>query len=114
MGPGTATGCKTARGQRPPHGGGLCLDGDGRLHPRRHHGVLALDRGVAGTIHAASTSFPTENESYKAAYYKTGGTNAGYWQYPSSSNTPPVNTLSATGTNNANFFNGSTYTVSTG
>ncbi len=54
---------------------------------------------------------PTENEWYKAAYYKTGGTNAGYWLYPWCSNTPPVNTLSATGTNNANFFNGSAYTV---
>jgi len=37
---------------------------------------------------------PTENEWYKAAYYdpgKPGG--AGYWDYPTKSNAPPINTL---------------------
>lgn len=43
---------------------------------------------------------------YKAAYYKGGGTNAGYWTYPTKSNTTPSNILSSTGTNNANFDNG--------
>jgi len=46
---------------------------------------------------------PTVNEWYKAAYYSGGGTNAGYWLYPTQSNTPPSNLLSTTGTNNANF-----------
>jgi len=46
---------------------------------------------------------PTVDEFYKAAYYVGGGTNAGYWTYPTQSNTPPSNLLSATGTNNANF-----------
>jgi formylglycine-generating enzyme len=32
---------------------------------------------------------PTENEWYKAAYYK-GGTNAGYWDYPTQSDTAPT------------------------
>ena len=32
---------------------------------------------------------PTENEWYKAAYYKGGGTNAGYWDYATQSNTAP-------------------------
>jgi formylglycine-generating enzyme required for sulfatase activity len=31
----------------------------------------------------------SEDEWYKAAYYKGGGTNAGYWDYPTRSNTPP-------------------------
>lgn len=31
-------------------------------------------------------ALPTENEWYKAAYYKGGGTNAGYWEYPTKSN----------------------------
>jgi formylglycine-generating enzyme len=31
----------------------------------------------------------SENEWYKAAYYKAGGTNAGYWSYPTQSNTVP-------------------------
>ena len=47
---------------------------------------------------------PTENEWYKAAYYKGDGTNAGYWVYPTQSNTAPSNVLSSTGTNNANFY----------
>jgi formylglycine-generating enzyme required for sulfatase activity len=46
---------------------------------------------------------PTENEWYKAAYYKGGGTNAGYWTYPTQSNTAPINTLPDTG-NHANFY----------
>ncbi len=49
---------------------------------------------------------PTEDEWYKAAYYKGGGTHAGYWSYPTKSNTAPSNVLSATGTDNANYFNG--------
>ncbi|MGA2255960.1 MAG: SUMF1/EgtB/PvdO family nonheme iron enzyme, partial [Thermoguttaceae bacterium] len=54
---------------------------------------------------AAATYFlPTENEWYKAAYYKSGGTDAGYWTYPTQSNTVPRNVLSATGTNNASFY----------
>ncbi len=36
---------------------------------------------------------PNENEWYKAAYYVGGGTNAGYWTYPTKSNSPPSNTL---------------------
>jgi sulfatase modifying factor 1 len=46
---------------------------------------------------------PSEDEWYKAAYYKGGGTSAGYWVYPTQSNTVPSNVLSASGTNNANF-----------
>jgi formylglycine-generating enzyme required for sulfatase activity len=49
---------------------------------------------------------PTENEWYKAAYYKGGSTNAGYWVYPTQSNTAPSNVLSSTGTNNANYCSG--------
>ena len=48
---------------------------------------------------------PSENEWYKAAYYdpnKPGG--AGYWSYPTKSNTAPINILYPTGTNNANFY----------
>jgi len=33
---------------------------------------------------------PTADEFYKAAYYKGGGTNAGYWTYPTKSDTTPV------------------------
>jgi formylglycine-generating enzyme len=61
---------------------------------------------MAVTRNTSATWFiPTENEWYKAAYYKGGGTNAGYWLYPTKNNSTPSNVLSATGTNNANFYN---------
>jgi formylglycine-generating enzyme len=46
---------------------------------------------------------PTEDQWYKAAYYKGGSTAAGYWAYPNRSNETPINVLSSTATNNANF-----------
>ncbi len=46
---------------------------------------------------------PTEDEWYKAAYYKSGGANAGYWTYPTQSDSVPINTLPDTG-NHANFY----------
>lgn len=52
----------------------------------------------------ATYFIPSENEWYKAAYYKGGSLSAGYWTYTTKSNTTPTNTLSPTGTNNANFF----------
>ena len=39
---------------------------------------------------------PNENEWYKAAYYKSGGTNAGYWLYPTGSDTAPTAVTSGT------------------
>ncbi len=50
----------------------------------------------------AAYFIPTENEWYKAAYYKGGGTNAGYWWYTTRSNAAPINTLPDTG-NHANY-----------
>ena len=55
------------------------------------------------TRNAGATYFiPSENEWYKAAYYKGGGTNAAYWLYPTQSNSAPGETLPDTG-NNANY-----------
>ena len=66
---------------------------------------------MAVTRNAGAGYFlPTEDEWYKAAYYMGGGTNAGYWTYTTRSDMPPSNVLSATGTNNANYYNGRTYT----
>jgi formylglycine-generating enzyme required for sulfatase activity len=48
---------------------------------------------------------PTENEWYKAAYYKGSGTNAGYWGYATQSNTAPGNTIGSQA-NQANYNNG--------
>jgi formylglycine-generating enzyme required for sulfatase activity len=52
---------------------------------------------------------PSENEWYKAAYYKSSGTNAGYWTYPTASSLPPQWELSTaagpnSGANAANFW----------
>ncbi|HSV16357.1 MAG TPA: SUMF1/EgtB/PvdO family nonheme iron enzyme [Tepidisphaeraceae bacterium] len=58
---------------------------------------------------AAKYVIPTEDEWYKAAYYKGGSANAGYWLYPTRSNTAPSNILSASGTDSANYFS-SAYT----
>lgn len=47
---------------------------------------------------------PTEDEWYKAAYYKGGGTNAGYWLYPTQSNDVPGRDLDDASGNNANYY----------
>ena len=70
------------------------------------NGAITNSALMAITRNAGATYFiPSENEWYKAAYYdpnKPGG--AGYWTYPTKSNTAPINILSSTGTNNANFY----------
>jgi formylglycine-generating enzyme required for sulfatase activity len=38
----------------------------------------------------ARVFLPSEDEWYKAAYYKGGGTNAGYWEYPTQSDAVPI------------------------
>jgi formylglycine-generating enzyme len=50
---------------------------------------------------------PTEDEWYKAAYYKGGGTNAGYWDYPTQSDSIPSSSLGSPTDpgNNATFLN---------
>ena len=53
---------------------------------------------------------PTEDEWYKAAYYKSGGTNSGYWLYPTQSDEKPGNVVAAA-TNQANYLKGTTYSV---
>jgi len=46
---------------------------------------------------------PSEDEWYKAAYYKGGDLNAGYWDYPTGSNTAPTAQAPPGGTNSANY-----------
>jgi formylglycine-generating enzyme required for sulfatase activity len=54
----------------------------------------------------AQWAVTSENEWYKAAYYKGGGASSGYWQYPTSSDTPPGRNIADPWGNNANYFNG--------
>jgi sulfatase modifying factor 1 len=49
----------------------------------------------------------SEDEWYKAAYYKGGGTGAGYWDYPTSSDTVPGRDMADVSGNNANYYAGS-------
>jgi formylglycine-generating enzyme len=48
-------------------------------------GAYTLNNATSGTAPAVNSGamyfVPTENQWYKAAYYKGSGTNAGYWQY---------------------------------
>ena len=46
----------------------------------------------------------SEDEWYKAAYYKGGNTTAGYWDYPTSSNTAPGQDMADVSGNNANYY----------
>jgi len=46
---------------------------------------------------------PSENEWYKSAYYKGGGTNAGYWLYPTQSDSTPGNNIGGAA-NQANYY----------
>jgi len=53
---------------------------------------------------------PTEDEWYKAAYYKAGNANAGYWLYPTQSNITPGGTIGS-GANQANYLSFVGFTV---
>ncbi|MEI8228993.1 MAG: SUMF1/EgtB/PvdO family nonheme iron enzyme [Planctomycetota bacterium] len=57
-------------------------------------GAYTLSGATSGTapmVNAGATFYiPTENQWYKAAYYKGGGTNAGYWDYATQSDTAPT------------------------
>ena len=55
--------------------------------------------GTAPAVNSgASYLLPTEDQWYKAAYYKGGGTNAGYWDYATQSDsTPTAVTAGSTG-----------------
>lgn len=55
--------------------------------------------GPAPAVNAGATfSLPTADQWYKAAYYKGGSTDAGYWDYATQSNTAPTAvTAGATG-----------------
>ena len=57
-------------------------------------GAYTLAGGTSGNAPAVNNGatfyVPTENQWYKAAYYKGGSTNAGYWDYATQSDTDPT------------------------
>ena len=52
----------------------------------------------------AAYFIPTLDEWYKAAYYKGNGSDAGYWLYPTQSDSAPNNVLSSTAPNSSNYY----------
>ncbi|MCY2925478.1 MAG: SUMF1/EgtB/PvdO family nonheme iron enzyme [Planctomycetota bacterium] len=69
--------------------------------------VSVPDAATRATWAGGTTSkwlLASKNEWYKAAYYKGGGTNAGYWDYPTSSNTAPGRDMTDLSGNNANYY----------
>ena len=57
-------------------------------------GAYTLSGAISGTAPAANPGasylLPTEDQWYKAAYYKGGGTNAGYWNYATQNDFAPT------------------------
>ena len=57
-------------------------------------GAYTLNNATSGTAPAVNSGatfyVPTEDQWYKAAYYKGGNTNAGYWDYATQSDTAPT------------------------
>jgi len=54
-------------------------------------GAYDMSLGVSVVRKPGARVFlPSEDEWYKAAYYKGGGDDAGYWDYPTQSDTPPT------------------------
>lgn len=72
-------------------------------------GAYSLNTATNGIAVARSSEaswwIPTEDEWYKAAFYRAGGTNGGYWRYPTGSETPPGN-LPGQQPNQANYYAG--------
>jgi sulfatase modifying factor 1 len=61
-------------------------------------GAYTLNGATSGIITKnveATWWIPSEDEWYKAAYYRGGGTNSGYWLYPTQSDTAPGNVIGA-------------------
>jgi len=57
-------------------------------------GAYTLGTGTSGNAPAKNAAaqywIPTENEWYKAAYYRGSGTNAGYWKFGTQSSSAPT------------------------
>ena len=71
-------------------------------------GAYTLNGATTGIItknDGADWWIPSEDEWYKAAYSMGGGTNAGYWDYPTQSDSTPGNLIGGA-TNQANYNNG--------
>ncbi len=70
-------------------------------------GAYDMSLGSAVTRKAGARVFLcNEDEWYKAAFYKGGGTDAGYWDYATQSDAIPVSEAPPGGGNSANYYDG--------
>jgi len=79
--------------------------------PRGPEGTGTTEKGVydltGGTITRSTGAhfwLPSENEWFKAAYYKGGSPSAGYWDFATQSNGAPANPAPPGTSNSANYF----------
>jgi formylglycine-generating enzyme required for sulfatase activity len=79
----------------------VVIDEWGEAHT--HYPVTIPDHSTLTTPHYV---LPTEDEWYKAAFYKGGGTAAGYWDYATRSDTVPYNGPPEEDTGNSANFDG--------
>lgn len=68
-------------------------------------GYNGTDGRTIGRSTGAKWAVTSEDEWYKAAYYKSGGTTAGYWHYPTMRNTAPANHVWPTDPGNSANYN---------
>ncbi len=67
------------------------------------NGYNGNDGRTIGRNAGAKWAVTSEDEWYKSAYYKGGGTNAGYWHFPTASDTTPGRDMADVSGNNANY-----------
>ncbi|MBU4399858.1 MAG: formylglycine-generating enzyme family protein [Planctomycetes bacterium] len=78
-------------------------DGDTETGAYSLNGYSGVDGRTITTNVGARFWIPTKDEWYKAAYYKGGGSNAGYWQYAAASDNIPSWGLPPGISNSANY-----------
>jgi formylglycine-generating enzyme required for sulfatase activity len=84
-----------AQGLTTTEDGAYCLNG-----ATSNEALMAVSRKSN-----AKWAITSEDEWYKAGYYKGGSTNAGYWNYPTGSDSRPNNTITTPDSgNSANFY----------
>ena len=113
---------KTGRGNNPVTFVGLCdiyrfanWMHNGQSNGSTETGAYDLVRRGCDYLvwrnRGARVFLPNEDEWYKAAYYKGGGLDAGYWDYATASDTCPVSEAPPGGGNSANYWTPSGYPV---
>jgi formylglycine-generating enzyme required for sulfatase activity len=102
--------CRFANWLNNGQGNGDTETGTYTLNGYNGYDGRAIQRNPGSTWAVTS-----EDEWYKAAYYKGGSTDAGYWDYPTRSNTAPGQDMADVSGNNANYYTAPyTYPIDSG